>query len=135
MLWAILGLLLGLLLSMLFARRVAYVIRGLRLRRMMKNRPPMGTRPEVGFTYEDVTYELTDDLVRVTDNELGWARWAAVGPPHLLLPRTVKPIIRITKPVPLKTEVSFCVVACGDGWCRFMTVEEITEQYPKPWPA
>lgn len=135
--WPIL-LILGLVLGFIWSR--SFGLPGFRwvMRRMhsrsMKDRPPKGTRPQVDITMDGVTYDLTDDLVRVADNERGWATWVVVGPQHLRLPRNMNPFVAITMPVPRMTEVSFAMIAIDSDWCRFMTMEEIIEDNPKPWP-
>lgn len=130
-LWVVVGFLAGILLWRLLAQPIAdWLLR----RWVRKAQPPKGTRPEIEITYDGVTYDLTDSLIRVADNEDGWAKWVIVGPPHLRLLRTVKPKAAITSPPPRETEVAVCVAAIDDDWCRFMTMEEIVEMHPKPWP-
>lgn len=102
-------------------------------RRYHKHRPPKGSRPSVRISYDEVIYDLSEELVRVNDSEEGLAVWIVVGPAHLLMTRRPEAVLvfSVLHPVPSLTDVRFPIQQVDEDWCRFFTLDEIRESYPE----
>lgn len=101
-----------------------------RIRHMLKNRPPKGTRPDTHITIEGIDYDVTEQLVRRADRSDGGAVWVIVGPQHVRMARGTAPTLHVCQPVPLATEVRLFLVASDDKTeARFATLEEIDEAH------
>lgn len=106
-----------------------YLLRRSHARQMERNRPPKGTRPGVRLVYDDITYDLTDTLIRVSDRPAdGWARWVVIGPQHLRIRVSRPPMMEIAHPIPLDTAVLIDVTGEPED-ARFYTPDEIAARY------
>jgi hypothetical protein len=127
--WLLGGVVVGSLLGLYMARQAApTVTRWILDRRANRNRPPKGTRPTVRLTYTGVTYDLTDDLVRLPDDDKGFAVWAVLGPQHLRMQAGNTGRLDIIHPIPMMTNVTMRMTGPPDA-VRFETAEEIRETY------
>lgn len=92
--------------------------------------PPKGTRPEVHLVYDEVTYDLTDKLLRADDQD-GCAVWVVQGPQHLRIPDGQVIDLRIRRPQPRDTSVRFVLMVETSGFGRFATRNEMRNDYPE----
>ncbi len=93
--------------------------------------PQRGDRPEVKLLHDGLTYDLTDELQRIADNDKGQAVWAVHAPQHLRFPASMVTVPLTTTIVP-DTSLRLFMRAFADDqqqmWMRFATPEEITEE-------
>jgi hypothetical protein len=98
-----------------------------RRRWIIRNAPPVGSRPEVQVIIDGVSYEVTDTLIRLRAAP-GRARWAIVGPAHVRVQGGQSGIVQVSAPPPLSTTVEMLLIGEPNGG-RFMTVQEIKERF------
>jgi hypothetical protein len=108
-----------------------YLIRWRQARWLAKNSPAKGTRPQVRLVHNGVTYDLTDQLLRVNDDEQDRAVWLVQGPQHLRFVDGEYINLQLEMPAPKKTSVTFQLTSLPSGYGRFATLEELIKQYPE----
>lgn len=88
------------------------------------HQPPKGTRPDVRLTFDAVTYDVTETLIRAPDTEEGLAIWIVTGPKHLVFHPGTPFRIDLKHP-----RVDIQIIG-NDVEGRFRTPEELRELYP-----
>jgi hypothetical protein len=92
--------------------------------------PAKGTRPEVLLIHDGVTYDLTEQLLRIKDNKRGQAVWVICGPQHLKLREDLN--IQVGRPAPRNTGLKVDIKSeQGDDFGRFATLQELKQLYPE----
>lgn len=99
-------------------------------RRLKRDAPPQGTRPEVRLVVSGITYDVTDSLIDAgVKQDNGRQLWLVLGPQHLRVPQGSAMTVEIGAPVPRKTHVEVLIRGPADGG-RFWTFEELAERFP-----